>query len=313
MKIKYISILMVSFILLSFSQKNKKPKPLFDAKKLEKSMKFIHGRRLILDSKLDNKTMNVTHVYSDSIVPFYMSDHEVSNLEYRNFLTSIRENDTLLYKKMLPDTSVWRGPLNYNEPFVTYYFRHPAYNDFPVVGISYEQSNAFCNWLTENYSKTEKKKFSQVKFTLPTKNQWVSAAIGNNCYAGNTVNLMNNKGKWLANFMVFNQEGIIKDEGLGLRSIVGDSAYYETRYIATSSDNSGGFGTTPVFSYLPNENKIYNMRGNVEEFVLEKGISKGGSLKDPGYYLQNLSEETYDTTKSASAERGFRVAMNFIK
>jgi hypothetical protein len=51
------------------------------------------------------------------------------------------------------------------------------------------------------------------------------------------------------------------------------------------------------------------MAGNVEEFVLEKGISKGGSWSDTGYYLQNAVEEHYDSTFSASSERGFRIVM----
>jgi len=65
------------------------------------------------------------------------------------------------------------------------------------------------------------------------------------------------------------------------------------------------------------EGRQAGIRGTLENSfvkrVLEKGISKGGSWNDPGYYLQNLSEEYYDTTKSASAERGFRVAMIFTK
>lgn len=304
---------MVSFILLSFSQKNKKPKPLFDVKKVEKAMKYIPDHRFLLESKIDNKTMNVIRIFSDSIVPFYMSDHEVSNLEYRNFLTSIIALDTQLYKTLLPDTNVWRGPLNYSEPYFIYYFRHPAFNDYPVIGVSYEQSIEYCKWLTKNYLLSKSLKFKNVQFNLPSKNQWIAAAAGNNNYVGLDINLINSKGQYTSNFRAFSQSGIMRKDSIKITK-KDSSIYDQTIYLATSEDfRNFHFSTTPTKSYPPNSYGIYNMRGNVEEFVLEKGISKGGSWKDPGYYLQNLSEETYDTAKSASAERGFRVAMNFIK
>ena len=49
-------------------------------------------------------------------------------------------------KNALPDTLVWRDPLSYNEPYVEYYFRHPAYQEYPVVGVTWVQATNFCNW-----------------------------------------------------------------------------------------------------------------------------------------------------------------------
>ena len=54
-----------------------------------------------------------------------------------------------VYLKSLPDTLVWRDKLGYNEPFVTNYLRHPAYVNYPVVGVSWEQANDFCTWRTD--------------------------------------------------------------------------------------------------------------------------------------------------------------------
>ena len=54
-----------------------------------------------------------------------------------------------VYNKALPDTLVWRDKLGYNEPFVTHYLRHPAYKNYPVVGVSWIQANDYCIWRTD--------------------------------------------------------------------------------------------------------------------------------------------------------------------
>ena len=54
-----------------------------------------------------------------------------------------------LYSEALPDTLVWRDKLGYNEPFVTQYLRHPAYKNYPVVGVSWTQASDFCIWRTD--------------------------------------------------------------------------------------------------------------------------------------------------------------------
>ena len=51
--------------------------------------------------------------------------------------------------KALPDTLVWRNKLAFNEPYVDYYLRHPAYRDYPVVGVSWVQARDYCAWRTD--------------------------------------------------------------------------------------------------------------------------------------------------------------------
>ncbi|MCB0740861.1 MAG: SUMF1/EgtB/PvdO family nonheme iron enzyme, partial [Chitinophagaceae bacterium] len=54
-----------------------------------------------------------------------------------------------ILEKALPDTLVWRSELSYNEPMVEFYFRHPGFNEYPVVGVSWEQAHDFCLWRSD--------------------------------------------------------------------------------------------------------------------------------------------------------------------
>lgn len=108
-------------------------------------------------------TMGRTHedvMYDWNNVPrrvtvssFYIDETEVSNVDYREYLHWVRrvfgEEYPEVYRRALPDTTVWRSPLGYNEPYVETYFRHPAYNDYPVVGVSWLQAVDYSNWRTD--------------------------------------------------------------------------------------------------------------------------------------------------------------------
>ena len=88
-----------------------------------------------------------------TVSSFYMDRTEVSNfhwLEYVYWMKRVYyKSYPHIYKKSLPDTLVWRSPLSYREKFIDYYFRHPAYRDYPVVGVSWIQANDFCKWRTD--------------------------------------------------------------------------------------------------------------------------------------------------------------------
>ncbi len=87
-----------------------------------------------------------------SIASFYMDETEVRNvdwLEYLNWLNRVFVSYPEVYKKALPDTLVWRDQLGYNEPMVKNYLRFPAYAEYPVVGVSWEQATEYCIWRTD--------------------------------------------------------------------------------------------------------------------------------------------------------------------
>jgi len=83
---------------------------------------------------------------------FYIDETEVANVHYREYLYWLGntfDNDTMVMSRALPDTLVWRSELAYNEPYVEYYFRYPAYNYYPVVGVTWQQAHDFSIWRTD--------------------------------------------------------------------------------------------------------------------------------------------------------------------
>ncbi|MBT8262938.1 MAG: gliding motility lipoprotein GldJ [Bacteroidia bacterium] len=98
-----------------------------------------------------NNTPNQQHVQS-----FYMDETEVTNLMYHEYLEWIKgvfppsdDQYRKIYEGALPDTLVWRNRLGYNEVMTNNYLRHPAYADYPVVGVSWIQAVEFSNWRTD--------------------------------------------------------------------------------------------------------------------------------------------------------------------
>lgn len=88
-----------------------------------------------------------------TVSSFYMDETEITNFEYREYLYWITrvfgESYPEVFLKALPDTLVWREELAFNEPLVETYFRHPSYEDYPVVGVNWLQANDYAKWRTD--------------------------------------------------------------------------------------------------------------------------------------------------------------------
>jgi len=114
----------------------------------------IEGGTFVMGGSADQ---DVTYDYNNvrrrvTVPSFYMDETEVSNqdwLDYLHWISVTFSDDHELYYNALPDTLVWRRPLSYNDPYVDNYLRHPAFQDYPVVGVTWDQVQDYCQWRTD--------------------------------------------------------------------------------------------------------------------------------------------------------------------
>ena len=208
-----------------------------------------------------------------------------------------------------PDTLTWIRDFtySYNEPLATRYFWHPGFDDYPVVGVTWKQAIAFCNWRTKiqsEYLSMKGEPELQV-YRLPTEVEWEYAARG---------------GK---NFSMFPWGGYYTRDEDGV--FLANFKPLRGNYV-----EDGGIASMKVGSYDPNEYGIYDMAGNVAEWtstafdeagynyfsdlnatftynarpddppVMKRKVIRGGSWKDISSYIQvsTRNYEYQDTTKS---------------
>jgi gliding motility-associated lipoprotein GldJ len=114
------------------------------------------------------------------VMSFYMDETEVTNFMYAEYLEWLKhvftpENKSYvaIYAGALPDTLVWRNRLGYNETMTNNYLRHPAYANYPVVGVNWIQATEFCKWRTDRVNEARLEKEGYLK--KDSKTQDVSA------------------------------------------------------------------------------------------------------------------------------------------
>jgi gliding motility-associated lipoprotein GldJ len=120
---------------------------------------FIPGGAFIMGQVADDVAFewnnSARRVTIDS---YYIDETEVTNQHYRDYLfwlSQVYQSFPKVVVAAAPDTLVWRKPLAYNEPYVQTYFRHPAYNNYPVVGVTWLQANDYCSWRTDRVNEAE--------------------------------------------------------------------------------------------------------------------------------------------------------------
>lgn len=242
-------------------------------------------------------------------VNLYAGKYEITNGDYLAFLESqyqsgIHPDSLELY---LVDSIAWNLIGGYQAPLTEYYFRHPAFADFPVVNVSYEGALAFCRWLTIKYNSSRERKYKQVEFVLPDTIQWMQAARGGRSHAmfpWNNYYLRDKQGRYLCNMRRINELNIYRDS---LDRPVFDHAS-EINYSGSLDDRS--FYTAEVRSFYPNPFGIYNMSGNVAEMTVERGISKGGSWNS---FASEIMIQSFRKYRTPNPETGFRVFMRVIR
>jgi formylglycine-generating enzyme required for sulfatase activity len=219
-----------------------------------------------------------------------------------------------------PDTLCWVRDYtySYHDPMAENYFWHTAYDNYPVVGVTWCQAKAFSVWRTQLYHSwlLANGDLYVNDFRLPSEVEWERAARGDlelSQYPWGGPYIRNANGCFLANFKPMR------------------GRYFE----------DGGFHTVKVYSYNPNAYGLYCMAGNVAEWcntafdesayefthdlnseyaydakdddhpVKKRKVIRGGSWKDIGYYLQN-STRTFEYQDTAKCYIGFRNVMTHL-
>lgn len=254
-----------------------------------------------------------------TISAFFMDDTEITNNEYRQFTTELLEGSEIeipagfSVADLLPDTTVWVRDFTHHmgDPLVEYYWSHPAFDDYPVVGIDWKAARVFCEWRTDhlNNFRTEVGLPIMPEFRLPSEAEWEYAARGGRDMAkypwGNPY-IRNVKGCLLANFKP------------------GRGNYFDDGFAYTA----------PTATFFANDYGLYDMAGNVAEWCedaynpsavplvwdmnptyyddrIDYKVVRGGSWKDIAYFLET-GTRSYDHKDTARSSLGFRCAMTYL-
>lgn len=285
-----------------------------------------------------------------TVSSFYMDETEVSNIAYKEYLqwlARVFKSYPSVYNNALPDTLVWREELAYNEPFVQTYFRHPSYDNYPVVGVSWLQATEYCKWRTDRVNEmlliergiiepnfeeqvdannfntgaylagkyeapdgpspvkdvmtdnTRPVKFEDgillPDYRLPTEAEWEFAAlglVGNQPYSRDERITDRRIYPWNGTSMRYPQRGRYQGD------IVANFKRGRGDYMGTAGElNDKAHITAPVRSFMPNDYGLYNMAGNVNEWVqdvyrpLTSITARDVENHDLNYYRGNEFEE----------------------
>lgn len=233
----------------------------------------------------------------------FIDETEITNSNWREFLYWVKKNEgNEKWTEMLPDTTVWRSKLAYNEPYVQYYYHHPAYSDYPVVGVTYDQAQAYCKWRAARIMDVLELNgtiIDSIEVRLPSEKEWKQAARGN--LSESTMFPWEEDG-------IRRSTGKRKHQGLIMANIRrgrGEAGGISAKL------SDGALITTPVGSYWPNSLGLYNMAGNVSEWVEErKALGSNWNGYPQAANLLLTPEVLHDTTRLSTL--GFRCVLEIV-
>jgi gliding motility-associated lipoprotein GldK len=286
-------------------------------------MIYTEGERFLRRREIDTRKLQYTYYWIDYRRAARRESRDALNADEGSRHAFSIDRSQFLMRNVInvyPDTLAWIHDFtySYNEPMTRNYFWHPAYDDYPVVGVSWKQATAFCIWRTQLLNTWLIEGGSTIvnPFRLPTESEWEYAARGGldlSPYPWGGPYIRNSRGCFLGNFKPM-----------------------RGNYI-----DDGGFHTVKITSYNPNDYGLYCMAGNAAEWtsnafdesaynfahdlnpdylydakdeepeVLKRKVIRGGSWKDVGYYLQT-GTRTYEYQDTAKCYIGFRCVMTYL-
>lgn len=260
----------------------------------------------------------------------YIYDYETNTGRYEGEVTNadgtktavrdrssfIRHNVTNVY----PDTLCWIRDFTYsfNDPQADLYFWHPSFDDYPVVGVTWVQANAFSIWRTDYMNNALRKNgIADVQsYRLPLETEWEYAARGGldlSMYPWGGPYTRNYEGCFLANFKPL--RGNYIDDGTVYTARVG--SYEPNEY--GLFDMSGNVAEWTICAYHPSAylfqhdlNPDYQYDATPQDPpIMKRKVIRGGSWKDIAYFLQTSSRD-YEYQDSSKSYIGFRNVRSFI-
>ncbi|MGE6397685.1 gliding motility lipoprotein GldK [Chryseobacterium sp. M5] len=240
-------------------------------------------------------------------------DMDVAIADNQRGVNFLRSESIAIY----PDTTVWVNDFHftYNEPLFEQYFWHKAYKDYPVVGVTWDQARAYCDFRTKlksDYNESLKRKQQRpLRFRLPNEMEWEYAARGgkqNATYPWGGPYLMDDRGCYLANFKP-KRGSYMEDEKKG--------TYTYTAPVKKFKKNTFGLfdmaGNVSEWTDSGYNNSAYGFSSTLNPTIKSKADNKksvrGGSWKDVGYMLMTGARD-WENKDSARSYIGFRTVQD---
>ncbi|MEN9918953.1 MAG: hypothetical protein RL662_1389 [Bacteroidota bacterium] len=264
----------------------------FDHTEAAKRRNRLNPEQRILNTDIQVDANEMVMISKDTA--FIDDEGRIVNMTINRPLSSLFDFLNTRIVNIYPDTTVWVNDFNnsYNEPYMRMYFSHSGYSDYPVVGVSWEQATAFCEWRTMFYKMGMGTRGRNIEpFRLPTEGEWEFAARSGrseNKYPWDTDETVSEKACFLANFKP--GEGNYTKDGNLISSRVG--------------------------SYSPNVFGLYDMAGNVSEWTsttyTEAGSKEMNDL-NPQYKYNAAKEDPYATKKKVIKGGSWKDVGRFIR